>query len=341
MMKYFMDSLDNNQKNLVLIAASKEYFTVRVQNISLMVVLPAITIAVLVKGAQPGYLAILLVFLMRMANDIKRMLSVVASFENRFISFERCNYFMNIPPEDGYKHLREMKTFYVKMMNNDFKEAPLVIKPEKPDWPRTGKIEFRNFAVRYRPDLDYVLKNITFSLPSGTKLGILGRTGAGKSTLISAIFRYFSNYEGDIVIDDVKVRDLDLQELRSSLTIIPQEPILFNGTLKRNLDPSGTHSDEEIIKVLKDVKLWDKYKDHGLNFEIEASGSNLSQGEKQLICFGRAVIDSHKVILMDEATANIDLFTEKIIQTLVVEKFQNSTILMIAHKLETIMICNK
>lgn len=248
---------------------------------------------------------------------------------------------MNIPAEEGYKHLGEIKRSYQNMIVNDFKQKKLNIDRSVTEWPRTGKLEFEHFSVKYRSDLDYVLKNITFKLETGTKLGILGRTGAGKTTLISSVFRYFAQFEGDIFIDDVRIRDLDIQRLRSSMTIIPQDPILFHTTLKKNLDPDDAHSDQEVESVLKDVKLWDKFKDQGVNYMIEPGGSNLSQGEKQLLCFGRALLKNNKLILMDEATANIDAFTEKTIQQLMQEKFTRSTIMMIAHKLNTVMICNK
>lgn len=273
--------------------------------------------------------------------DIKRFLANFTKLENRFISFERCFFFMNIPAEEGYKHLGEIKRSYQNMIVNDFKQKKLNIDRSVTEWPRTGKLEFEHFSVKYRSDLDYVLKNITFKLETGTKLGILGRTGAGKTTLISSVFRYFAQFEGDIFIDDVRIRDLDIQRLRSSMTIIPQDPILFHTTLKKNLDPDDAHSDQEVESVLKDVKLWDKFKDQGVNYMIEPGGSNLSQGEKQLLCFGRALLKNNKLILMDEATANIDAFTEKTIQQLMQEKFTRSTIMMIAHKLNTVMICNK
>ena len=125
------------------------------------------------------------------------------------------------------------------------------------------------------------------------------------------------------------------------MTIIPQDPILFNATIKKNLDPMDEHSDKKIEEVLKEVNLWDKFKDTGVNSMIEAGGSNLSQGEKQLLCFGRALLEDNRLILMDEATANIDSATEKTIQTLIEQKFSKSTILMIAHKLNTVMICDK
>lgn len=295
----------------------------------------------MVSSTSSGYLAVLLIYMMSLSGDIKRLLNIAATLENRFISFERCYFFMNIPPEEGYKHLPQLKRHFHRMVEEGFKDKKVDLNVTITDWPRSGSVEFKNFSVRYRRDLDYTLKNLNFKIEHGTKLGILGRTGAGKSTLISSIFRYFGEFDGEILIDGVKIRDIDLQRLRSSMTIIPQDPILFNASIKKNLDPLDAHSVKDVEEVLKEIQLWDKFKDQGVNHQIEAGGANLSQGEKQLICFGRAMLENNKLILMDEATANIDSFTEKTIQTLVEEKFKDATILMIAHKLNTIMNCDK
>ena len=282
--------------------------------------------------------------MMSISDDIKRLLSNITKSENRFVSFERCFFFMSIPHEEGYKYLRMLKKHYKKMVEEDShsKEKEFIAPDELNGWPRSGSVELRNYSVKYRPDLDYVLRKVSFDLASGEKLGILGRTGAGKSTMISSIYRYFSNFEGDILIDGVPIRNVDIQQLRSAMTIIPQDPILFNATIRKNIDPSDRHTVEEIETVLREIGLWDKFESsNGIETMVEASGSNLSQGEKQLICFGRALLEKNKVILMDEATANIDFHTEKVMQQLMEEKFKNSTIMMIAHKLNTIMICDK
>ncbi len=340
-MQDYMSIVNENQKNLMLSNASKQWFNQRIQFLNFMIVVPSILLSIFVLRVSSGYFAVLLIYMISITDDLKRFLTNVSKMESRFISFERCHFFMNIPAEQGYKHLAQHKRAYRKMIQNNSKSKDLDLIPMLPNWPSVGKIEFENYSVKYRPDLDYVLKNITFSIAGGSKLGILGRTGAGKSTLISSIFRYFGQFEGDILIDGMPIRNVDLQVLRKSMTIIPQDPILFNATLKKNLDPAGTHDDNKIIEVLEEVNLLEKFKDKGINTMIEAGGSNLSQGEKQLLCFARALLENNKIILMDEATANIDRNTENTIQTLVKQKFNNATILMIAHKLNTIMICDK
>jgi ABC-type multidrug transport system fused ATPase/permease subunit len=250
---------------------------------------------------------------------------------------------MNIPPEEGYHDLARTQQLYRKLVDHDGRGDLRAFSrsAKRSDWPNTGLVEFRDYSVKYRPELDFVLRNVSFTVASGKKLGILGRTGAGKSTLISSVFRYFNNFEGQILYDGVSIKDVDIQQLRSSITIIPQDPILFNATIKKNLDPAGRHSVADVEEVLKELGLWEKFASQsGTEFMIDTGGSNLSQGEKQLICFGRALLEKNKLILMDEATANIDSVTENIIQRLMEEKFRESTIMMIAHKLNTIMICD-
>jgi ABC-type multidrug transport system fused ATPase/permease subunit len=293
---------------------------------------------------SPGYFAVLLIYMVSISDDIKRLLSNITKSENRFVSFERCYFFMTIPAEEGYKYLPQLKRHFKKMVEDDDqgKVKEFVPPEDLAGWPRSGSVELRNFSVKYRLDLDYVLRNISFKLESGEKLGILGRTGAGKSTLISSMYRYFSNFEGDVLIDGVPIKTIDVQHLRSALTIIPQDPILFNATIRKNIDPSDRHTAAEVENVLKEIGLWEKFEQHhGVEFMVDVGGANLSQGEKQLVCFGRALLEKNKVILMDEATANIDSMTEKTIQKLMEEKFGDSTIMMIAHKLNTILICDK
>ena len=213
---------------------------------------------------------------------------------------------------------------------------------KNPEWPRGGDMSIRDLKVKYRPDLPNVLKGITLHVDHGCKVGIVGRTGAGKTTFISTLYRNFDDYEGDIFFDGRELRTLDLKVLRSNMTIIPQDPYIFQMTLRENLDPLKEKSDEEMESLLEEVGLWDKFsKGKGLATEIEQGGANLSQGEKQLLCLSRALLNKNKLILMDEATANIDSVTEQIIQRLLKEKFTDCTIFMIAHRLNTILHCDK
>jgi ATP-binding cassette, subfamily C (CFTR/MRP), member 1 len=224
-------------------------------------------------------------------------------------------------------------------------EAPERIEnhPELFDWPANGVIEFQNYDLRYRPDTELVLKNLSFSVHSKEKIGIVGRTGAGKSTICLGLCRIVEADSGRILIDGVDISSIGLADLRESITIIPQEPTLFEGTLRFNLDPVGRMTDLELLKMAKKASLEDLIgrDEKGLDQQIEEGGKNLSSGEKQLICICRAILRKNKIVLMDEATANIDIKTEQVIQNLIQEEFADSTVLTIAHRLNTIINSDK
>ena len=220
-------------------------------------------------------------------------------------------------------------------------EAPLELKLDKSlkmkNFPQSGKIEFRNFSVRYRPDTKIVLKNITFSIKSGEKIGVVGRTGSGKSTLCLCLFRILEPTKGKIFIDDVDITKIGLSLLREIITVIPQDPTLIEGTLRENLDPMGIFSDEDIIFHINLIGLAYLIAEKGLNFKVKEDGKNLSSGEKQLICMVRAMLRKSKIVLMDEATSSVDYNTEKLIQKALLNNLKGSTIITIAHRIKTII----
>ena len=204
-----------------------------------------------------------------------------------------------------------------------------------------GKISFNNYSVRYRPNTPLVLKNLSFEIKPKEKIGVVGRTGSGKSTLCLCMFRLLEAYNGKICIDDMDISKIGLEMLRKNLTIIPQEPTIIEGTLRENVDPSNVYNDEQILRVLNDVGLDDFMVDKNLDYEIENNGNNISIGEKQLICIARALIKKSKIILMDEATANIDYKTETFLQTSINKGMKDCTVITIAHRIKTIINYDK
>jgi len=220
-------------------------------------------------------------------------------------------------------------------------EAPFYNEENKPpdDWPDQGMIEIKDISFKYREDLDYALRDLTFTIPGGEKVGIVGRTGAGKSSLIVCLFRIRELSEGQILIDGIDIATLGLYDLRSRIAVIPQEPTMFVGTVRSNLDPTHTFSDDEIWEVLEVTKLTKivNLENGGLSMPVSTGGNNFSIGQQQVFCLCRVLLKKPQVVIMDEATASVDIESDRMIQTLVKERFQDATVLTVAHRLETVV----
>uniref|UniRef100_A0A8U7P8L9 Multidrug resistance-associated protein 1 n=1 Tax=Corvus moneduloides TaxID=1196302 RepID=A0A8U7P8L9_CORMO len=311
--------VDENQKAYYPSIVANRWLAVRLEYVGNCIVLFAALFAVMARNKlSAGLVGLSVSYSLQITAYLNWLVRMSSELETNIVAVERV------------KEYAEME-----------KEAEWSIEQTAPasSWPEEGKVEFRGYGLRYREDLDLVLKNINVTINGGEKIGIVGRTGAGKSSLTLGLFRINEAAEGEIIIDGINIAKIGLHDLRFKITIIPQDPILFSGSLRMNLDPFDQHSDEDIWRSLElaHLKNFVSSLPDKLNHECAEGGENLSVGQRQLVCLARALLRKSKILVLDEATAAVDLETDKLIQSTIKSQFEECTVLTIAHRLNTIM----
>ncbi|XP_032595388.1 multidrug resistance-associated protein 1 isoform X6 [Drosophila grimshawi] len=315
--------VDKNQVCKYPSLIANRWLAVRLEMVGNLIILFASLFAVLGGQTNPGLVGLSVSYALQVTQTLNWLVRMSSDIETNIVSVER-----------------------IKEYGETKQEAPWELESDKQkpkNWPADGRVEFQNFQVRYREGLDLVLRGVSFNITGGEKVGIVGRTGAGKSSLTLALFRIIESAGGKILIDGVDIASMGLHMLRSRLTIIPQDPVLFSGSLRSNLDPFEIKTDEELWKALElsHLKAFAKSLAAGLNHEISEGGENLSVGQRQLVCLARALLRKTKVLILDEATAAVDLETDDLIQKTIRSEFKECTVMTIAHRLNTILDSDK
>ncbi|XP_049811214.1 ATP-binding cassette sub-family C member 5-like isoform X4 [Schistocerca nitens] len=319
----FVQLFDENSTCSFLSMVSMRWLAVRIDSLAVVAVCLTSCFVIAFRDVIPPALSgLALSYSAHISGIFQYTVRLVSETEMRFISVERINSYLR------------------KLMPEDFKTAKTNVLPE---WPTKGRIEFKNVSLCYREGLPNVLKGINFIIESAEKIGIVGRTGSGKSSLVAAIYRMAELSSGKITVDGVNIADVKLQHLRSRLSVIPQDPVLFSGTIRSNLDLNCQYTDAEIWLALERTKLRDKVLSMKgqLDAKVTQEGDSLSTGEKQLLCLARALLRNCKILILDEATAAVDPETEACVQSTIESEFQHCTVLTIAHRLNTVMHCDR
>ncbi|KAI4354231.1 hypothetical protein L6164_003118 [Bauhinia variegata] len=316
----YLKLVDTDAKMFFHSNAVMEWLLLRIevlQNLTLFTV--AGLFVILPNGyISPGLVGLSLSYALTLTGAQVFLTRWFCNLSNYIISVERIKQFIHIPAE-----------------------PPAIVEDNRPpsSWPFRGRIELKALQIRYRPNAQIVLNEITCTFKEGNRVGVVGRTGSGKTTLISALFRLVEPAAGEILIDGINICSIGLKDLRMKLSIIPQEPTLFKGSIRTNLDPLGLYSDDEIWKALEKCQLKATIArlPNLLNSFVSDEGENWSMGQRQLFCLGRVLLKRNRILVLDEATASIDSATDAILQRVIRQEFEQCTVITVAHRVPTVI----
>lgn len=317
------DKLENNQKARFASFVIQNWLGLRLQLIGIVVV-AVVGVAALVQHlyhmANPALVGLAISYALSLTSVLGSLINSMTETEKEMVSVERVNEYIHISKE-------EERTLNVKL--------PFT-------WPSTGVVQFNNVQLKYRSHMGLALRGVSFETLPCEKIGVVGRTGAGKSSLLVSLFRLTEITGGSIYVDKINIANVSLVDLRSRFFVIPQDPFLFSGTIRQNLDPNKRYRDSELWTALQKCHLIPVVKKlGGLNAQLTHEGTNLSNGQKQLMCLVRALLQNAKILFIDEGTASVDQDTDRRIQNTIKSCFLHCTVFIIAHRIHSVMSCDR